>query len=810
MAAEPEPQLHLEIAHVLYIDVVGYSKLLINDQSEVLAQLNQVVRETPHFREGEAAGKLIRLPTGDGMALVFLNNAEAPVECALEIGRALQSYPHIQLRMGVHSGPINPVSDVNDRANVAGAGINMAQRVMDCGDAGHILVSRRVAEDLEQYRQWRPYLRNLGECEAKHGMRVHIFNLCTNELGNPNVPAKLKRVTPSARATVRSKRGLFVSASLALITLFLALGFWGIAHRPRGKSTSSPGGVTPGAISTIPEKTIAVLPFENLSAEKDDAFFADGIQDDVLTTLGKIKDLTVIARSSVMVYRGAAVGGKLREIGKTLGVSHVLEGSVRRSANRVVVNVKLIDTRDDHQVWSERYDRTLTDSIGLQGELATEIAHALRANLDPQEQARLVTRPTNNPEAYVLYLRARETEKERTVASMEDNVAVDRIYDQAIALDPKFAVAMARQSIWNSGMYFQWRSQEPKNKAHALALAALRIAPDLPEAHLALGEWFRMTERNYDAALKELLIAAQTMPNDPEVLRAMGSLYRRQGRWREALASFRRAQELNPGVPDDNEAQMAVALRDWKTARVLYRHYLEMAQDDVDAKMNFANALMIGEGDFAAAKALLDTIPYPRRDGSGNPVLDDMILHWELSMLERDFAAAEKVLVDFPLEEFPPPFTDLKGFLFACTAWARGDQDMARERFEKRRRNLESLIREHPDDPMFVYRLGMINAYLGRKEEAVRESRRAIDLVPANDAIERPRYLANLALVYALTGETEEAVTLLEQLLTTPMPAGSAIEAITLTELRSWKWDSLRTNPRFQKILAGPEPKTVY
>ena len=544
-----------------------------------------------------------------------------------------------------------------------------------------------------------------------------------------------------------------------------------------------------------------MLPFENLTSEKDDAFFADGIQDDVLTTLGKVKQLTVIARASVMNYRGAALGGRLREIGKTLGVSHVLAGSVRRSANRVVVNVQLIDTRDDHQLWSEHYDRTLTDSIGLQGELATEIAHALRVTLDPGEKARLATKPTNNPEAYVLYLKARD--KERTVVSNEDNIAVDRIYDQAITLDPKFAVAIARQSLWNTGMYYGGRSQEQKTKAHALAMEALRIAPDLPEAHIALGEWFRLTERNYDADLKELLIAAQTIPNDPELLDTMGALYRRQGRWREALANFRRAQELDPRVPHEDVAGTAAAVRDWPTATVLYRHLLEIDPHNIDLKMNFASVLMNGAGDFAAARAILNAIPYPRRDASGNPSVDDVLIRWELLMLERDFAGAEKVLVEFPLEEFPPPLVGLKNFYFARTAWARGDQDRARERFEKGRSDLESIVRDHPDDPMFVYGLGMVNAYLGRKEEALRESRRAIDLVPTNDAVERPRYLANLALVYALTGETEKAITLLEQLLTTPTLEGSGVTPITLTQLRGWKWDSLRSNPRFQKILAG-------
>ena len=609
---------------------------------------------------------------------------------------------------------------------------------------------------------------------------------------------------PRIRAT-RPLKKIAITAGVAAVCLIAIAGWYFTKSKPRVQPAASVPSRSAAQAAAVSEKSIAVLPFENMSAEKEDAFFADGIQDDVLTTLGKVKELTVIARASVMNYRGAAVGGKLREIGKTLGVTHVLEGSVRRSANRVVVNVQLIDTRDDHQLWSERYDRTLTDSIGLQGELATEIARALRANLAPEEKTRLATRPTNNPEAYVLYLKARD--KERTFASLEDASAIDGIYDQAIALDPKFALAMARQSMWNSGMYYWGRSQERKNKAHALAMEALRIAPDLPEAHVALGEWFRMTERNYDAALKELSIAAQAIPNDPEMLEGMGVLYRRQGRWREALATFRRAQELDPRVPHHEVAQTAAMLRDWHTATVEYRHALELAPDDVYIKEILAEALMIGEGDFAAAKAILETIPYPQRDTSGNPVWDDMLLRWQIFMLERDFAGAEKVLVEFPAEELPPPFNGRKAFLFACTALARGDPATARVLFEKARPGYESAVQDRPDEPKFLARLGLLDAYLGRKEDALRESRRAVDLISEKDVIEGPIYLANLALVYALTGETEEAVTLVERLLS--KPAGSDNQ-ITLTELRSWKWDPLRSNPRFQKILAGPEPKTIY
>ena len=272
----------------------------------------------------------------------------------------------------------------------------------------------------------------------------------------------------------------------------------------------------------------------------------------------------------------------------------------------------------------------------------------------------------------------------------------------------------------------------------------------------------------------------------------MGAIYGRQGRWREALANYRRAQELNPRVPNDSEAQTAGALRDWHSVKVLYRHLLELDPDNIDFKINFASMLMNGEGDFPAARAILETIPYPRHDASGNPISMDVGFRWEFFMLERDFAGAEKLLVDFPLEEFPPPYNGVKTFLFACTAWARGDRARARELFEKGRPLMESTVRDHPDDPWFVSWLGMVYAYLGRKEEALRESQRAVDLVPANDAIERPHYLSNLALVYALTGETEKAVTLVEQLLTTPTAESMAFHAITFTQLRSWRWDSLQ------------------
>src|SRR6266513_4284704 len=391
MPAESKAAVRLEIGHVLFIDMVGYSKLLISEQSELLGVLNDAVREGGEFRSAEAASRLVRLTTGDGMALVFRDSPEQPVRCALQISQALKNYPKLQVRMGIHSGPVNEVSDVNERANIAGAGINIAQRVMDCGDAGHILLSKHVAEDLENHERWRPHLHELGEVTVKHGVSVRVVNLYNDSLGNPQVPAKIQREREAtvmlARRGQAKRRNVLVFGSLIALVA-IGLGFFLLRDRLLRR---------PMETQTMDAKGIAVLPFENFSDDKENAFFADGIQDDILTSLARIKDLRVISRTSVMGYRDAH---NLREIGQALGIANILEGSVRREGNRVVVTVQLIDALRDRHVWANRYDRTLADSLGLQGELAGEIADALRASLTADEKARVATKPTQNADAY--------------------------------------------------------------------------------------------------------------------------------------------------------------------------------------------------------------------------------------------------------------------------------------------------------------------------------------------------------------------------------------------------------------------------
>jgi TolB-like protein/class 3 adenylate cyclase len=444
MSAEVKKDLHLEIAHVLLIDIVGYSKLLVDEQIELVQELNQIVRGTECFRMAEASGKLIRMPTGDGMALLFFHSPEEPVRCALEISRSLQGHSQIHVRMGVHSGPVNPVKDVNDQTNIAGSGINVAQRVLDCGDAGHILLSRHVAEDLAQYRHWQPYLQDLGECEVKHGLRLHLFNLYKDGLGNPQIPEKLKRRGWKQQALaihpVTPPRSLkfLLTVALAVSAIVLAAGVsiflrWG---SPRVARIPAEGAPT----ASIPEKTIAVLPFENLSSDKENAYFADGIQDEILTRLSKIADLKVISRTSTQHYKSAPE--TLSEIGKELRVAHLVEGSVQKSGDAVRVNVQLIKAANDSHLWADTFDRKLIDIFSVESEVAKAIADQLQAKLTGREEQVIAAKPTDNPEAYDAYLRGLAYSL-KTANTPGNALGAQKYLREAVRLDPKFALGWA-------------------------------------------------------------------------------------------------------------------------------------------------------------------------------------------------------------------------------------------------------------------------------------------------------------------------------------------------------------------------------
>jgi TolB-like protein len=470
MPAEVKKEIQLEIAHVLFIDIVGYSKLSINDQNAAVEELTQVVRGSEQFQKAEAAGRLLKIATGDGMALVFYTSPEAPAQCAVEISRARKEYPRLQLRMGIHSGPVSGVVDVNNRPNLAGAGLNMAQRMMDCGDAGHILLSKHVAEDLEEYEQWRLLLHDLGTCEVKHGVHVGVTNLYSDEIGNPRLPSKLQ-AAKKHRAHVRwAEVAIAVLVLAAIVAVFIFL-----LRKPTR------------AVLDIAEKSIAVLPFENLSEDKANAYFAEGIQDEILTRLSKIADLKVISRTSTQHYKSAPEN--LPEIARQLGVAHILEGSVQKSGDAVRVNVQLIKAATDSHLWADTYDRRLIDIFSVESEVAKAIADQLRAKLTGQEEQVIAAKPTDNVEAYDAYLRGLAYTL-KTTTSPVNALAAQKYLREAVRLDPKFALAWALLSHVDASGYIV-QSLQPtvalREEARQAAETAVILQPNLGEAILAKG-----------------------------------------------------------------------------------------------------------------------------------------------------------------------------------------------------------------------------------------------------------------------------------------------------------------------------------
>src|SRR5437870_684270 len=392
-------EMKFEIGHVLFIDIVGYSKLLINEQSDQLQTLKQVVRGTEQFRLAEAEGKLLRLPTGDGGALVFRTSPEAPVLCALEISKALKDHPELRVRMGVHSGPVNELTDLNEQANIAGAGINMAQRVMDCGDAGHILLSRRVADDLKHYARWRPYLHEIGECKVKHGEIISLVNFYTEELGNPQRPQNIRGAAPA--------------------------------------------------------KSVAVLPFVNMSADKNDEYLSDGMTEELINALAKVPGLREPGRTSCFAFKGKNEDDIFRKVSEQLHVNSVLEGSVRKAGDKLRITAQLINVADGYHLWSETYDRDMKDILAVQSDVAQRVADSLKAKLSPAEANTVATAPTKDTAAYDLFLKGEYEERlaENSLKAESFDQAATW-YRQAIARDPGFALAIAR--LVQSRMLRHW------------------------------------------------------------------------------------------------------------------------------------------------------------------------------------------------------------------------------------------------------------------------------------------------------------------------------------------------------------------
>ncbi len=480
-------EVKFEIGHVLFIDIVGYSKLLINEQSEQIQKLKQIVRATEQFRLAEAEGKLLRLPTGDGGALVFRDSPEAPVLCALEISRELKEQTELHVRMGIHSGPVNEVTDLNDQANIAGAGINIAQRVMDCGDAGHVLLSRRVADDLKHYARWRPYLHEIGECKVKHGEIISLVNFYTEELGNPQRPQNIRGAAPA--------------------------------------------------------KSVAVLPFVNMSADKHDEYLSDGMTEELINALAKVPGLRVPGRTSCFAFKGKTEADIFRKVGDQLHVNTVLEGSVRKAGEKLRVTAQLVNVADGYHLWSEDYDGDFKDILAFQSNVAKRVVEALQVKLGVEAARALAKKPTEDPEAHRLYLLGRYEFGKYSEAGWTSSI---RYYEQALKLDPNYALAycgLADTYAYMGGVVMP--SKEAVVKEKEFAQKALELDPELPEAHLSLAcalggafDW-RNAQIEFDRAI-------ELNPNLAWAYEIYAWFLGGLGRLDEAIAKDKKAIELDP------------------------------------------------------------------------------------------------------------------------------------------------------------------------------------------------------------------------------------------------------------------------
>jgi TolB-like protein/class 3 adenylate cyclase/Flp pilus assembly protein TadD len=791
MAVEVKKEIQLEIAHVLFTDIVGYSKLAINEQRALVEKLNEIVRGTETFQEAEAAGRLIKVPTGDGMALVFYSSPEEPAECALEISRALKSHPEFQLRMGVHSGPVSGVVDVNDRGNVAGAGINMAQRVMDCGDAGHILLSKHTAEDLELYPHWKPHLHSLGECKVKHGVRVHVTSLHTDELGNRNAPKKIK-----AARRERGIKAIVASVPIAAVVATIILISW---YRFGSRPSTAP---------TVPDKSIAVLPFTNMSPDPNNAFFADGVQDEILTDLAKIADLKVISRTSVMGYKNSGTYNT-REIGKQLGVAYVLEGSVQRAGNHVRVEAQLIDARTDTHRWAEHYDRDLTDIFAIQSEIAKTIANQLKARLSPEEKAAIETPSTRDLVANDLYIRAKTLVLSLGFSANYEQTERQAIelLNQAVRRDPSFFEAYYQLVFAHGQAYSVQGDHTPAQLALAKAAleAATRLRPDAGETHLARASYLYRCVRDYDGALAQLKVARRSLPNDPRLFELTGYILRRRGHPEEGLRNLERAVELDP--------------RNYYTLQQLAISYQNLRRYPEEAAI-LDRALTIAPNDVVTrtTRALVDfnwkaeTHPLHKTINSilakGPAAISNAADNWFVCALaERDPKAAERALVALGDKPWWTDSTVILSRTFGEGVLARmiRDEAWAQAAFSKARLEQEKIVEAQPDygPPLCV--LGLIDAALGRRKDALREGRRAIELLPVEkDSMNGSEMLVYFAMIAAWVGEKDTAL----QYLAANVQSAGGNQVATYGALKLLPfWDPLRGDPRFEKIVASLAPE---
>src|SRR6266516_4414146 len=527
MSTEIKKEIQLEIAHVLFIDIVAYSKLSINEQRAAVGELTQIVRATEEFQNAEASERLIKIATGDGMALVFYTSPEAPVRCAVEISRVLQDDPRLRVRMGIHSGAVSGVVDVTGQANLTGAGLTLAHSVMGCCDGGHILLAKHIAEDLTEFEEWRPLLHDLGTCEVKHGVQVAVVNLWSDDVGNRQLPQKFEALRKQ-RARVR-----WVEVAAAVLLLAGIVAAFVLVSKRSARSTS-----------IVPEESIAVLPFENASNEPNSEYLSEGISEALINSLSELQQLRVIARPTAFRYKPKDVDP--RQVGRELGVAAVLTGKVRQVQDALNVQVDLVDAVTGAQIWGAAYDRKIADLLAVKQAIAQEVTAKLKLKLSSEEQRRLVKHDSTNAEAYQFYLRGRYFWNKRTSDGIKQ--AIEH-FQQSIERDPNFALGYVGLADSYTGLTFYnfVAPHEAMPKAKESAIKALTLDDTLAEAHTTLAHILINYDWNWSAAEKEFKRSIELKPDYATAHQWYAIHYlTAMGRLEEAVQEMKKALELEP------------------------------------------------------------------------------------------------------------------------------------------------------------------------------------------------------------------------------------------------------------------------
>jgi TolB-like protein/Tfp pilus assembly protein PilF len=619
-------------------------------------------------------------------------------------------------------------------------------------------------------------------------------------------PEGIKRTEDVAPGkSIRRRTGRKLTAITAIVIAIAVALLLVRLSRPATSRTTGVAGSSSTAVE-IPEKSIAVLPFENLSADKANAFFADGVQDEILTDLAKIAELKVISRVSVLQYRNHAADRNVRTIGKDLGVAHVLEGSVQRAGDRVRVTAQLIDARTDAHLWAEHYDRDVSDVFAIQSEIAEKIADQLRAKLSPREKAAIEQAPTADLAAFDFYIRAKTLLVSTSFSARgKDNLLeAVKLLDEAVARDPSFLLAYCQLASAHDQLYFLALDHTPERLSlgDAAVQNALRVRADAGEAHLALARHLYQAYLSYDHARAELAIAGRALPNDPLVPELAGYIDRRQGRWEESTKNLERALELDP--------RNFFTLQQISLSYNLLRRYQQMAAvldralaivpNDLDTRATRAQIELDWHADTRPLHATLDQIVADNPTAAGD-VADARLL---IALCERDSDAATRAVAALTSESFGVDAIQLsREFGAAMAARIRGDAAAARAAFAAAREKQEEAMRGQVDYAPAICVLGLIDAGLGRKEDALREGRRAIELLPiAKDSVNGAHMIEFFAVICAWVGEKNLACDQLE--IATRIPG-----TLSYGQLRLYPfWDELRGDPRFEKIVGSLAPAT--